>query len=97
MYCYKLNNSYTVYVNYTYLNDCITASKNKNKYVDPDKKADAKKAVSAPPANLQVYHKSWGYGKMIDSDSGVITIAFPAHTARFVYPDALSKGYLVRV
>ena len=26
MYSYKLNNSYTVYVNYTYLNDCIKAS-----------------------------------------------------------------------
>lgn len=27
MYCYKLNNSYTVYVNYAYLNDCIKASR----------------------------------------------------------------------
>ena len=27
MYSYKLNNSYTVYVNYAYLNECIKASK----------------------------------------------------------------------
>lgn len=27
MYSYKLNNSYTVYVNYYYLNDCIKASR----------------------------------------------------------------------
>lgn len=27
MYSYKLNNSYTVYVNYSYLNECIKASK----------------------------------------------------------------------
>lgn len=30
MYSYKLNNSYTVYVNYAYLNDCIKASKKYN-------------------------------------------------------------------
>lgn len=29
MHSYKLNNSYTVYVNYAYLNDCIKASKKK--------------------------------------------------------------------
>ena len=27
MYSYKLNNSYTVYVNYIYLNECIKAGK----------------------------------------------------------------------
>lgn len=27
MYCYKLNNSYTVYVNHAYLNECIKAGK----------------------------------------------------------------------
>ncbi len=27
MYSYKLNNSYTVYVNYAYLNECIKASR----------------------------------------------------------------------
>ena len=25
--CYKINNSYSVYVNYYYLNDCINAGK----------------------------------------------------------------------
>ena len=30
MYSYKLNNSYTVYVNYTYLNECIKASRKYN-------------------------------------------------------------------
>ena len=27
MYSYKINNSYTIYVNYAYLNDCIKAGK----------------------------------------------------------------------
>ena len=27
MYSYKINNSYTIYVNYSYLNDCIKAGK----------------------------------------------------------------------
>lgn len=29
MYCYKLNNSYTTYVSYAYINDCIKASEKK--------------------------------------------------------------------
>lgn len=29
MYSYKLNNSYTIYVNYEYLNECVRASKQK--------------------------------------------------------------------
>ena len=35
---YKLNNSYTVYVNYYYLNDCIQAGK---KYAQKKKKDEA--------------------------------------------------------
>ena len=35
--CYKINNSYTVYVNYHYLNDCINAGK---------KAADKKKKLN---------------------------------------------------
>ena len=34
MYSYKLNNSYTIYVNYEYLNECIRASKPKKAVVD---------------------------------------------------------------
>lgn len=30
MYSYKLNNSYTIYVNYNYLNSCIKASRGKS-------------------------------------------------------------------
>lgn len=97
MYCYKLNNSYTVYVNYAYLNDCIKACQNKHKYIAPSKKTSHKQVATAPPDNMSVYHKAWGRGKVITSDSdGVITVEFPSHTARFVYPDAFIKGYLVR-
>lgn len=31
MYSYKLNNSYTIYVNYAYLNECVKACKQREK------------------------------------------------------------------
>lgn len=33
MISYKLNNSYTVYVNYEYINDCIKASKKRSTFL----------------------------------------------------------------
>ena len=38
MYSYKINNSYTIYVNYEYLNECIKKSKKREK-TDKNKKA----------------------------------------------------------
>ena len=99
MYSYKLNNSYTVYVNYAYLNECIKASKKKNKigsvktYVAPVKKE--KPVVTPLPINTMLMHKAFGCGKVVSTDkNGVMSVAFENKTARFIYPDAMRQGFL---
>ena len=99
MYSYKLNNSYTVYVNYAYLNECIKASKKKSTstsvktYVAPPKK---EKSVFTPlPANTMLSHKVFGCGKVVSTDkNGVMSVAFRNKTAKFIYPDAVKQGFL---
>ena len=102
MYSYKLNNSYTVYVNYVYLNDCIKASKKKNvstsakTYLTPLKK---EKSVFTPlPINTMLSHKVFGCGKVVSTDkNGVMSVAFRNKTAKFIYPDAVKQGFLALV
>lgn len=99
MYSYKLNNSYTVYVNYAYLNDCIKASKKKSTadpaktYVAPPKK---EKPVFTPlPTNTMLSHKVFGCGKVVSTDkNGVMSVAFGNKVAKFIYPDAVEQGFL---
>ena len=99
MYSYKLNNSYTVYVNYAYLNDCIKASKKKKTsdlaktYVAPPKK---EKTVFTPlPTNTMLSHKVFGCGKVLSTDkNGVMSVAFRNKVAKFIYPDAMRQGFL---
>ena len=100
MYSYKLNNSYTIYVNYAYLNDCIKASKKKSvstatkTYIAPPKK---EKPVFAPlPSNTVLSHKKFGYGKVVSTDkNGIMSVAFRNKVAKFVYPDAIQQGFLM--
>lgn len=103
MYCYKLNDSYTVYVNYFYLNECIKASKKKNKpitvnngYVYENKLTKKQKSTAKSLAdNTILVHKSWGAGKVLSTDKkGVMTVEFKQKIARFQYPDAIKQGYL---
>ena len=99
MYSYKLNNSYTVYVNYAYLNECIKASKKKNDsssvktYITPIKKE--KPVVTPLPIDTMLKHKVFGCGKVVSTDKhGVMSVAFENKTARFIYPDAMRQGFL---
>ena len=102
MYSYKLNNSYTVYVDYAYLNDCIKASKKKSvaastkTYLAPPKK---EKSVFTPLAtNTMLSHKTFGCGKVVSTDKkGVMSVAFRNRVAKFIYPDAMEQGFLVLV
>ena len=97
MYCYKLNNSYTVYVDYSYINDCIKESKKyskKNYSLKPCKKT----YMTPPPEGTLVVHKIWGTGSLIPSHmQGRILVKFSDRTVKFVYPDAFEQGYLKRV
>lgn len=99
MYSYKLNNSYTIYVNYTYLNDCIKASKKKSEpasvktYVAPPKKE--KPVVIPLPINTILSHKVFGCGTVVSTEkNGVMSVAFENKVAKFIYPDAIKQGFL---
>lgn len=99
MYSYKLNNSYIVYVNYAYLNECIKASKKKSApasvktYATPFKKE--KPVVIPLPINTMLSHKVFGCGKVVSTDkNGVMSVAFRNKVAKFIYPDAVKQGFL---
>lgn len=97
MYSYKLNNSYTVYVNYAYLNDCIKASKKKGHSVKTlaSPKKQAKMMVTPLPVNTMLSHKVFGCGTVVSTDqNGIMSVAFADKTARFLYPDAMKQGFL---
>lgn len=99
MYSYKLNNSYTVYVNYAYLNECIKANKDKSTaasvktYVVPPKKE--KSVFTLLPTKTMLSHKVFGCGKVVSSDkNGVMSVAFRNKVAKLIYPDAVKQGFL---
>jgi hypothetical protein len=105
--CYKLNNSYTVYINYHYLNDCIKAGKihekKKLQLVEIQKRVQKalqpkvtppKKVVPLIPSTL-VWHKIYGRGKVLSTNkSNVLRVAFGKDIRRFIYPSAIQQGYL---
>ena len=108
--CYKLNNSYTVYVNYYYLNDCVSAGKAYAKK-KKDVAAFQQRALTALhsskvikhmqtkivplKAHTLVQHKQFGIGKVISTDdTGIVRVAFGTDIRRFLYPDAVHQGHL---
>ena len=101
MYSYKLNNSYTIYVNYAYLNECRKASKHANNFstiktITPQKVVEQKK-VHSFEENATVYHKVFGYGKVSkDKEAGYISIIFGDVVKKFLYPQAFDLGFLAR-
>ena len=108
--CYKLNNSYTVYVNYYYLNDCISAGKayaKKKKELAVFQQRVLKALNSSMVTNpaqakavplkmhTLVQHKLFGIGKVISTDDkGIVRVAFGTDIRRFLYPDAVHQGHL---
>ena len=101
MYSYKINNSYTVYVNYAYINDCVKAAKKREhnltkKSLTPYKN---RKPIFTPlPKNTKLMHKTFGVGKVISTDkNGIMVVEFKNKTAHFVYPDAIKQGFLSRI
>lgn len=98
MHSYKLNNSYTIYVYHSYVNDCIKACKSTKLKASPVKYTSESKDVLIPfPINASVQHKLWGTGYLVSKEAnGIMTIAFKNKTARFIYPDAFTKGHLIK-
>lgn len=56
--CYKINNSYTVYVNYYYLNDCIKAGKKAAQKKEEAKKFFAQQKPSVISQSKKTNHNT---------------------------------------
>lgn len=83
----KLNNSYTTYVNYAYLNDCIKACKGKHSSVKKVSSANKGPNVIPVALNARVRHKSLGEGRIVEKeDNGVLTVAFEGQFLHYMYP-----------
>ena len=106
MYCYKLNNSYTVYVNYAFYTE---ANKKWEKYKQPCTAYTTRKeptrvvapkqsAVAKPlPANTAVRHVIYGNGTIVNTDrNGHMSVRFGDKEKRFQYPYVFQQGYLMR-
>ena len=99
MYSYKLNNSYTVYVNHIYLNECIKATKEWKKHSSSYSGSQGiqkkkKRFIPLPPAT-RLLHKSFGFGRVLSTDgNGIMIVEFRDKIAKFVYPDAINQGFL---
>ena len=98
---YKINNSYTVYVNYVYLNECIKAGQkaaNQKKQIQQvQKRVQQSLAPQMKPLanNTRIHHKKYGTGRVVSTDRyGIMKIAFDTKVLHFVYPDAVRKGIL---
>ena len=105
MYSYKTNNSYTIYVNYYYLNECKKASNKyrsehtgSNKAASTPIKTTIQKTVVPLPNNTVVYHKSFGNGKIVSTENnGHLLVRFGETVRKFIYPQAFEMGFLTRV
>ena len=99
MLSYKINNSFTIYVYPSYVNDCIKACEEKKKYksyTTPLKSEEKiKTEFTAIKKNSWLKHKKLGYGKVVDTGKdGIITVEFTKKTTKFIYPDAFRQGFL---
>lgn len=104
MYGYKLNNSYTIYVNYAYLNECRKASNKSKKSSAPvsynraQSKKDVTRAIIPVPLDTKVRHKTFGDGKVVESDNrGYISVIFDGKVRKFLNPQAFEMGFLTKV
>ena len=82
---YKINNSYTVYMNYVYLNECIKAGR-KNTARKPTcsslpqkaRSTHSKPAIQPLATNTLLRHKRHGIGKVVSTDeNGIMCVRRP--------------------
>ena len=104
MYGYKINNSYTIYVNYAYLNECRKASKktkgisNYTSHIKTQLHKETKAIVAPLALETKVHHKTFGDGKVVETNSqGYISILFDGKVRKFLYPQAFDMGFLSKV
>lgn len=100
-YSYKLNNSYTVYVSRESTqcaNPPTTRLSSKARNIPRKKKLVERTLLRPLPVHTRFQHKQYGAGDLVGTDEyGYMTIVFAQKKARFVYPDAINKGFLVKL
>ena len=104
MYGYKINNSYTIYVNYAYLNECRKASTKyketgvSKSHIKPQSKKETSRVIIPLALETKVHHKAFGDGTVVESDKkGYISICYNDKVKRFLYPQAFEMGFLTKV
>lgn len=100
MYHYKLNNSYTVYVNWSYYSEAAKiCQKAHHKEAASKVKSSSTEAKIMPdplPNGTKVSSQFFGEGTICStSKDGIVSVAFPSRMVRFIYPDAIQKGQLI--
>lgn len=105
MYSYKLNNSYTVYVNWQYINEvrkvCHPSRKIKptllTTTVTPKQPQNMiiRQKVAPLPNGTKLQSRHYGIGTLLSTEHDIMYIAFEGKTVRFEYPTAIEKGYLI--
>ena len=102
MYKYKINNSYTFYVNEGYYwdvkRDCDKRRKTKlSGGARAAQKSCPEMVLTAVPLSngTIVYSKYFGTGIVRATDSkGIMVVQFAEKTVHFIYPDVIKKGQL---
>ena len=103
MHSYKVNNSYTTYVDYQYYDElrqiwhgkkhAKKATQNKGKSTQ-DLKLQ-KTSTAAPLANgKKVVSKYFGEGTVVKTEKGILHVRFGEKIIRFIYPDAIKLGQI---
>lgn len=99
MYSYKINNSYTVYVNWAYYAEAAKACKHTHaKGTGAKAPVAVSKAVCPFPRGTMVESKFFGIGRIREiGKDGTFSVQFDSKVARFLYPDAFKQGHLSKV
>jgi len=100
MYSYKINNSYTVYVNWALYNEAKQISKKYKSRKGTPLQTKSKKADVIIPLQIGacVSSKKYGNGILKSKESnGVLAIQFHEKIVKFMYPLAFQIGSLATI
>ena len=97
MYSYKLNNSYTMYIDYGYINECVAICKKykKNSKDYSCEKNKEQKKILFLPRFTKLQHNAFGQGVLLSTGKDkVMKVNFEGGIKEFVYPQAIDSGFL---
>lgn len=100
MYNYKINNSYTVYVNWAYYKEVETICKKQRSFSTSSSKAHGfqKRSTLFQPLQIgaSVSSKHFGSGTVCSTtEDGIMSVQFNERVVRFLFPEAVKQGHLI--